>query len=148
MAADASPRKRILVIEDEDNIAIALDYLMTREGYEQKRIASGAGAVELIRALRPDLVLLDVMLPEVSGYEICQKVRLDPDLVAVKILMMTARGSAMERRKGLAMGADGFISKPFELKALRAEVRRILAGEPLPGPADDAETGPGGARHG
>jgi two-component system, OmpR family, phosphate regulon response regulator PhoB len=77
-------------------------------------------------------VLLDVMLPEVSGYEICQNVRMDPDLAAVKILMMTARGSAMERRKGLAMGADGFISKPFELKQLRAEVRRILAGEPAP----------------
>lgn len=134
--------KRILVVEDEDNIAIALDYLMMREGYEQKRIATGAGAVELIRQMRPDLVLLDVMLPEVSGYEICQQVRLDPGLAQVKILMMTARGSAMERRKGLAMGADGFISKPFELKALRAEVRRILAGEAGPEagsqPADPA----------
>ena len=83
-----------------------------------------------------------VMLPEVSGYEICQNVRMDPALNDVKILMMTARGSAMERRKGLAMGADGFISKPFELKALRAEVRRILAGEPAP----DSDA-PGEARH-
>lgn len=130
--SEATTPKRILVVEDEDNIAIALDYLMTREGYEQKRIATGAGAVEMIRDMRPDLVLLDVMLPEVSGYEICQNVRMDPGLNDVKILMMTARGSAMERRKGLAMGADGFISKPFELKALRAEVRRILAGEPAP----------------
>lgn len=125
----AQMRKRILVVEDEDNIAVALDYLMSREGYEQSRIATGAGALETIVETRPDLVLLDVMLPEVSGYEICQNVRMDPDLADVKILMMTARGSAMERRKGLAMGADGFISKPFELKALRAEVRRILAGE-------------------
>lgn len=125
-----SVRKRVLVVEDEDNIAIALDYLLTREGYDQKRIATGAGAVDLIRDMRPDLVLLDVMLPEVSGYEICQSVRMDQSLSEVRILMMTARGSAMERRKGLAMGADGFISKPFELKALRAEVRRILAGEP------------------
>ncbi len=134
----AQDRKRILVVEDEDNIAVALDYLMTREGYAQQRIATGAGAIDLIRETRPDLVLLDVMLPEVSGYEICQNVRLDPTLAAVKILMMTARGSAMERRKGLAMGADGFISKPFELKALRAEVRRILAGEPAPLEADAA----------
>ncbi len=124
--------KRILVVEDEDNIAIALDYLISREGYEHTRINTGAGAVDMIRQMRPDLVLLDVMLPEVSGYEICQNVRQDPELGAVKILMMTARGSAMERRKGLAMGADGFISKPFELKELRAEVRRILAGEPAP----------------
>ncbi len=128
--------KQILVIEDEDNIAIALDYLMTREGYRLERIATGAGAVDLIRDQQPDLVLLDVMLPEVSGYEICQKVRQDPGLSGVKILMMTARGSAMERRKGLAMGADGFISKPFELKELRAEVRRILAGEPAAAPAE------------
>ena len=144
MSADTSNRKRILVVEDEDNIAIALDYLMTREGYDQKRIATGAGAVELIREMRPDLVLLDVMLPEVSGYEICQKVRMDPELAGVRILMMTARGSAMERRKGLAMGADGFISKPFELKALRAEVRRILSGD------EDSEDkyGPGTARQG
>ena len=145
MSEQAAP-KRILVVEDEDNIAIALDYLMTREGYQQQRIATGAGAVELIRETKPDLVLLDVMLPEVSGYEICQSLRMDPSLNGVKILMMTARGSAMERRKGLAMGADGFISKPFELKALRAEVRRILAGEPDTGPS--AEDRPGAARHG
>ena len=124
---DARGKAHILVIEDEDNIAIALDYLLTREGYEQTRIDTGAGAVDLIRDMRPDLVLLDVMLPEVSGYEICQSVRADPDVGKTPILMMTARGSAMERRKGLAMGATGFISKPFELKALREEVRRILA---------------------
>jgi DNA-binding response OmpR family regulator len=126
--------KHILVVEDEDNLAVALDYLIRREGYRQTRIATGAGAVDLIRQLKPDLVLLDVMLPEVSGYEICQQVRQDPSLSAVRILMMTARGSAIERRKGLAMGADGFISKPFELKELRAEVRRILAGQPAPDP--------------
>lgn len=126
--------KRILVVEDEDNIATALDYLLTREGYVQSRIATGAGAVDRIRAERPDLVLLDVMLPEVSGYEICQAVRMDKGLAEVKILMMTARGSALERRKGLAMGADGFISKPFELRALRSELQRILA--------DDAAAAP------
>lgn len=129
MAAPPSPR-RVLVVEDEDNIAIALDYLLSREGYRRDRIASGAGALEHIRATRPDLVLLDVMLPEVSGYEICQSVRLDPDLRDVKILMMTARGSAIERRKGLALGADGFISKPFQLAELREEVRRLLGEVP------------------
>jgi two-component system, OmpR family, phosphate regulon response regulator PhoB len=122
-------KKRVLIVEDEDNIAIALDYLLTREGYEQDRVANGAEAMARIRAMHPDLVLLDVMLPEVSGYEICQEIRMDPALSDVKILMMTARGSAMERRKGLALGADGFISKPFELTELRAEVRRILGVE-------------------
>lgn len=124
---DQARRAEILVIEDEDNIAIALDYLLTREGYAQTRLATGAGAVDMICTRKPDLVLLDVMLPEVSGYEICQNVRARSDCDGVRILMMTARGSAMERRKGLAMGADGFISKPFELKTLREEVRRMLS---------------------
>jgi two-component system phosphate regulon response regulator PhoB len=136
--SEETPAKHILVVEDEDNIAVALDYLIRREGYGQTRIATGAGAVDLIRNLRPDLVLLDVMLPEVSGYEICQQVRQDPALSEVRILMMTARGSAIERRKGLAMGADGFISKPFELKELRAEVRRLLAPDDAIAPAGHA----------
>ena len=124
--ADGARQHRVLIIEDEDNIAIALDFLMTREGYTHDRVASGGEAMARIRAMQPDIVLLDVMLPEVSGYEICQEVRADPALNHVKILMMTARGSAMERRKGLALGADGFIAKPFELKELRAEVKRLL----------------------
>lgn len=127
--AEPGKRHRVLIVEDEDNIAIALDYVLTREGYAHDRVANGADAMPRIRETRPDLVLLDVMLPEVSGYEICQQIRVDPDLSGVRILMMTARGSAMERRKGLALGVDGFIAKPFELKELRAEVRRILAPE-------------------
>ena len=124
--ADTKRRHRVLVVEDEDNIALALDFLMTREGYDHSRVADGAEALPRIRATHPDLVLLDVMLPGASGYEICQGVRLDPNLADVKILVMTARGSAIERRKGLAIGADGFITKPFELKELREEVRRLL----------------------
>lgn len=120
-------QKSVLVVEDEDNIATALDYLLSREGYAHDRVASGADAVGRIRATQPDLVLLDVMLPEVSGYEICEVVRRDPTLVRVKILMMTARGAAGERQRGLALGADGFITKPFELAALRSEMRRLLA---------------------
>lgn len=127
--ADSAVKPRVLVVEDEDNIAIALDYLLTREGYAHDRVANGAEAMPRIRADRPDVVLLDVMLPEVSGYEICQDIRMDPDLRGVKILMMTARGSAMERRKGLALGADGFIAKPFELKELREELKRLVAGD-------------------
>ena len=124
--AEGGTTHRILVVEDEDNIALALNYLMQREGYQNDRIANGAEAMARIRETRPDLVLLDVMLPEMSGYEICQGVRLDPTLADVKILMMTARGSSIEKRKGLAIGADGFITKPFELKELREEVRRLL----------------------
>ncbi|WCR12357.1 response regulator [Paracoccus stylophorae] len=116
----------ILVIEDEDNIAVALDFLLTRDGHSHARLATGEGAVARIRETQPDLVLLDVMLPDVSGYQIVQDVRADPALKDVRVLMMTARGSVVERRKGLALGADGFIAKPFELDELRAEMARLL----------------------
>jgi DNA-binding response OmpR family regulator len=117
---------RVMVIEDEDNIALALDYLLTRDGHDHSRMASGAGAVQAIREQQPDLVLLDVMLPEVSGYQIVQEMRADPGLSSTRVLMMTARGSVVERRKGMALGADGFIAKPFELSELRAEMARLL----------------------
>ena len=78
--AEPTKRHRVLIVEDEDNIALALDYVLTREGYTHDRIANGAEALPTIRDTAPDLVLLDVMLPEVSGYEICQNVRMDPKL--------------------------------------------------------------------
>ncbi|MES2335932.1 MAG: response regulator [Pseudomonadota bacterium] len=127
MPAPTPTASRVLVVEDEDNIAAALEFLLLREGYGHDRVASGAEALPRIRDTRPDLVLLDVMLPEVSGFDICAGIRTDPALAAVKVLMMTARGSALERKRGIEIGADGFISKPFELKDLRAEVRRLLA---------------------
>lgn len=117
---------RILVVEDEDNIAIALEFLLSREGHRHSRLAQGNAALDQIRAQRPDLVLLDVMLPDISGYEIVEVIRADPTLDDVRVLLMTARGSVVERRKGLALGADGFIAKPFELAELRAEVARLL----------------------
>lgn len=120
--------RRILVVEDDDNIATALEYVISREGMEYHRVASGAEAMDRIRDTRPDLVLLDIMLPEVSGYDICRDIRADPALSEVRILMMTARGSANEQKKVLALGADGFVSKPFELKFLRTEVHRVLGG--------------------
>ncbi|MCA3457447.1 MAG: response regulator [Rhodobacter sp.] len=132
--AERPPRRCVLIVEDDDNIATALEYVISREGLDQDRVGNGADAVRRIRDLRPDLVLLDVMLPEVSGYEICRTVRQDKSLGDVKILMMTARGSTTERRKGLALGADGFILKPFELNELRNEVRRLLGAGAQTGP--------------
>lgn len=127
---ETAKKADILVVEDEDNIAIALTFLLAREGYNHSRLDTGTGAVDIIRRTKPDLVLLDVMLPGVSGYEICQSVRADPECAGVRILMMTARGSAAEWRKGMALGADGFISKPFDLDQLRKELRRLLDAPP------------------
>jgi DNA-binding response OmpR family regulator len=125
MAERASP-PFVLIVEDEDNIAVALEYVVKREGYGHARIADGAEVMPFIRSRHPEVVLLDIMLPSVSGYEICQEIRLDPALADVKVVMMTARGSALEKRKAMALGADGFVTKPFDLGTLRGEIRRIV----------------------
>ncbi len=140
--AAASP-PHVVVVEDEENIALALATVLGREGWQVTRLADGEGALEAIRAARPALVLLDVMLPNVSGYEICQQIRLDPALDATAVLMMTARGTTMERRKGLALGADGFVSKPFDLRELMEAARRLVGGRPA---ADAARGRDPGAR--
>ncbi|MEE4119640.1 MAG: response regulator [Paracoccaceae bacterium] len=139
--AAASSPPHVVVVEDEENIALALATVLGREGWQVTRLADGAGALEAIRAARPALVLLDVMLPNVSGYEICQQIRLDPALDGTSVLIMTARGTSMERRKGLALGADGFVSKPFDLRELMEAARRLVAGRPV---RDAAEGSAGG----
>jgi DNA-binding response OmpR family regulator len=125
-ARHAAEAPRVVIVEDEDNIALALDTVFAREGWRLTRHADGAQALEAIRAAPPDLVVLDVMLPSVSGYEICQRIRLDGDLSGTRVLMMTARGTSVERRKGLALGADAFIAKPFDLRDLIGQARRLL----------------------
>jgi len=117
----------VIVVEDDDNIAAALEYVVAREGLTCERLANGHDAISRIRDRRPDLVLLDIMLPGSSGYDVCAEIRRSPELDLVRILMMTARGSASEQRKAISLGADGFISKPFDLADLRREMRRLLA---------------------
>lgn len=118
----------VLVVEDEDNIATALEFIIQREGLRHDRVASGGAALRRIRDLKPDVVLLDVMLPEVSGYDICRDVRGDAALDDVRIIMMTARGSAQQQARCLQSGADAFIPKPFELQAVRELLRSQLQG--------------------
>ena len=136
MADGDEPRRaRVFIVEDEDNIALALTTVLGREGWELTRFADGAVALDAIREARPDLVILDVMLPSLSGYEICQRIRMEETLAATRVLIMTARGTAVERRKGLALGADAFVSKPFDLRHLMAQARRLIA-EPEAARAD------------
>jgi DNA-binding response OmpR family regulator len=120
-------QKTVLLVEDEDNIALALTHLIGRAGYALRRVASGNAALDALAEERPDLVVLDVMLPERSGYEICQMIRRDAALEGVKVLMITASGGAAERRKGLAVGADAFMTKPFAAADLTAQIGALLA---------------------
>jgi two-component system, OmpR family, alkaline phosphatase synthesis response regulator PhoP len=119
--------RRILIADDEENIVISLEFLMKREGFEVSIAQDGEQAVEKIRAEKPDLVLLDVMMPKKSGFEVCQEVRADPALRSVRILMLTAKGRETEVAKGLALGADSYVTKPFSTKELVERIRGMLA---------------------
>jgi len=119
--------KKILIADDEQNIVISLEFLMKREGYEVSIANDGEEAVAMIRSERPDLVLLDVMMPKKSGFEVCQEIKSDAALQSVRILMLTAKGRDTEVAKGLALGADGYMTKPFSTKELVERVRSMLA---------------------
>ena len=118
--------KKILIADDEQNIVISLEFLMKREGFEVLVANDGEEAIRRIRADQPDLVLLDVMMPKKSGFEVCQEVKSDPALGAVRILMLTAKGREMEITKGLAMGADAYMTKPFSTRELVTKVKSLL----------------------
>lgn len=117
---------KVLIADDEVNIVISLEFLMKREGFEVSVAKDGEEAVTKIRAERPDLVLLDVMMPRKTGFEVCQEVRGDSSLGGTKILMLTAKGRDTEMAKGLALGADAYMTKPFSTKELVCEVKKLL----------------------
>ncbi|MCC6657900.1 MAG: response regulator [Rhodocyclaceae bacterium] len=118
--------KRILIVDDEPNIVVSLEFLMKREGFEVAVAGDGETALRLIEEKRPDLVLLDIMLPKKNGFEVCQAIRANPDWQAVKVVMLTAKGRDTEVAKGTALGADAYMTKPFSTKDLIAQVRQIL----------------------
>jgi DNA-binding response OmpR family regulator len=118
--------KLILIADDEANIVISLEFLMKREGHRVTIARDGDAALAAIRAERPDLVLLDVMMPGRSGFEVCQAVRADETLAGVKILMLSAKGRDTDLAKGSALGADAYMTKPFSTRELAEKVREML----------------------
>jgi len=117
---------KILIADDEPNIQISLEFLMKREGYQVLLARDGAEALVLIARERPDLVLLDVMMPGKSGFDVCQAVRADDALSGVKIVLLTAKGRDTDIAKGMALGATDYMTKPFSTKELAARVRSLL----------------------
>ena len=122
--------KTVLIADDEPNIVISLEFLLKREGYQVLVARDGEEALQAIRAHRPDLVLLDVMMPRLSGHEVCQAVRADPALQATRILMLTAKGRATDVAKGQALGADAYMTKPFSTRELVLKVAELLGETP------------------
>ncbi len=120
--------KRVLIVDDEPNIVTSLEFLMQRSGYEVRIARNGEEALEQVSAFQPDLILLDVMMPLLSGYEVCQKIRENSAWQDVQIVMLTAKGREIEATKGLALGANAYITKPFSTKELLAKVHELLGG--------------------
>ena len=118
--------KKILIADDEQNIVISIEFLLRREGFEVLVAGDGEEALAKVRAEKPDLVLLDVMMPKMNGFDVCQALPADPQRSATRILMLTAKGRDTEVSKGLGLGADGYMTKPFSTKELLAEVRKLL----------------------
>ncbi len=119
-------KKRVLIAEDEPNIVTSLEFLMSEVGHEFRTALNGEDALRLAAEFRPDLMLLDVMLPLKSGFDVCRSVRGDKTLKKIKIVMLTAKGRETEVAKGLALGADAYITKPFATRELLDTVKRLL----------------------
>lgn len=118
--------RKILVADDEPNIVISLEYLLKREGYAVIVARDGQETLDAIARELPDLVLLDVMMPKKSGFEVCQEVRANEALQATRILMLTAKGRDTDVAKGLALGADAYMTKPFSTRELVEKVAQMV----------------------
>ena len=118
--------KEILIVDDEPSIVVQIQFLMEQQGYKVIVAKNGEDALDIIFKYRPDLILLDIMLPGIDGYEVCEIVRLNPEFRDVKIIFLTAKGREVEIAKGMALGADAYIRKPYTLEKIGLAVRTEL----------------------
>ena len=118
--------KEILIVDDEMSIVLPIQFLMLQQGYNVMVAERGEDALDLIYKYKPDLVLLDIMLPGIDGYEVCEILRLNPEYRDIKIIFLTAKGREVEIAKGLALGADAYITKPYSNSELVAKVKELL----------------------
>src|SRR5512147_2783269 len=116
----------VLIVDDEPYIVRSLEFLMTKAGYEVRVARDGDQALNEIAKAPPDLVLLDAMMPKRDGFDVCQTIRGNPDWADIRVIMLTAKGRDIEREKGLAMGADDYITKPFSTREVVVQVEKIL----------------------
>jgi len=118
---------KVLVVDDEPNIVLSLEFLMQQAGFEVVTAEDGESALARVAEGAPDLVLLDISLPGISGFDVLERLRGDPDHARLPIIMLTAHGREVEREKGLALGADDYVTKPFSTQALVEKVKTLLA---------------------
>ena len=116
----------ILVADDEPNIVLSLEFLLKQAGFRVRTVSDGEAALAAIAQEPPDLVLLDVMIPGRDGYAVCQEIRSNPAWRGMRIIMLTAKGGDIQREKGLSLGADEYVTKPFSTRELVERIRRML----------------------
>ncbi len=121
--------RSILVVEDEPNIVLSLQFLMKQAGFEVRVASDGDEALKEVEKRAPDLILLDVMIPKRDGYDVCQTIRANPQWKGIYIIMLTAKGREVDREKGLSLGANDYVTKPFSTRDLTEKVKRILGTE-------------------
>lgn len=121
-------RKKVLIVDDELSILVPLQFLMEKGGYHSKLAQSGKEAIEKIEGFMPDLILLDIMLPDLDGYEIYQIIRENTKWNNIKVIFLTAKNRDTDIAKGLALGADAYITKPFSNADLLRKVEELLVG--------------------
>ena len=119
----------VLIVDDEDHIVTSLSYVMKNAGFEVSSASDGEEALAKISSIKPDLVILDVMMPKLDGFEVCKAVRADSRLNSVRIIILTAKGRDTERQKGLELGADDYLTKPFSTRDILDRAKELLAVE-------------------
>ena len=119
-------KRRILAVDDEPNILMSIEFILEMEGYEVHTARDGDEALEVAERVRPDLILLDVSMPRKDGYEVCRILREREDMAGTKVIMLTAKGQTLEKKKGIEVGADNYVTKPFGAEDLLEKIRAIL----------------------
>ena len=120
-------KKKILAVDDEPNILLSIEFILEQEGYDVHTACDGEEAMEMAEKVEPDLVLLDIAMPYKDGYEVCTLLRKHEKLAAVKVVMLTAKGQSLDKKKGLEVGADVYLTKPFGADELLQAIESVLS---------------------
>ena len=119
-------KAKVLVVDDEPNILMSLEFLMRKSGHEVFIARDGAEALQLVRQERPNVLVLDIMMPEVDGYEVCQTIKKDPELAKISVIFLSAKSKESDIERGYAAGADLYLTKPFSTKALVQHIHELI----------------------
>jgi DNA-binding response OmpR family regulator len=122
----AMEKKKVLAVDDEPNILMSIEFILEMEGYEVYTAHDGEEALEVAKRVRPDVILLDINMPRKDGYEVCRLLREEKDMAGTKVIMLTAKGQTLEKKKGLEVGADEYVTKPFSAEDLLQKIQACI----------------------